>query len=123
MEAEEYYQQIIIDLNRNPQNYGNINSPTATFSGGNPTCGDEVSFDIIMDGDKISKVKFCGDGCAVSRAASSMVTDRIKGMTIQQVLSIDPQWLFSELGNIVHLRHSCALLGLNVIKKGLATLS
>jgi nitrogen fixation NifU-like protein len=78
---DELYQSVILDHNRRPRNHGELAGATARADGTNPSCGDEVTVWVRMDGDLIADVHFTGRGCAISRASASMMTAAVKGMT------------------------------------------
>ena len=75
------YQEIILDHNRRPRNYGPLADATVEERGINPLCGDELTLWLRMDGDRIADASFLGSGCAISRASASMMTGLVKGMT------------------------------------------
>ena len=118
-EQNNLYSEIILDLYKHPINYGELDDPDLRFSGGNPSCGDEVIFHICLEGDRIREVKFQGHGCAISRASQCVLTELVKGKTIAEVLEILPENIFEELGGVIQTRIKCALLGLHVFKQGL----
>lgn len=113
------YTEIILDLYRNPVNYGEIEAPDLQLAGGNPTCGDEVVFHLRLQGENILDVRFHGHGCAISRASECVLTEMVKGMRLEDVLAIKPEAVFDELGGVVQTRIKCALLGLHVLKHGI----
>lgn len=119
MDSDELYTELILDLNRNPQNHGEIDCPHLRLSGGNPTCGDEVKFDLILKDGTIDEIKFSGHGCSISRAAESILTTMVKGKSVEEAIALTSGDLLTELGNIVQLRMKCALLGLHVLNTGL----
>jgi nitrogen fixation NifU-like protein len=80
-QLEELYQSVILDHNRRPRNHGELADATARAEGRNPTCGDEVTVWVRMDGELIADVRFTGRGCAISRASASMMTSAVKGRT------------------------------------------
>jgi len=112
---------VILDHYKHPRNYGTIEEPHAHAEGQNPLCGDEVSIDLTFDGaDKITDVKFSGRGCAISQAATSMLTEHLKGKTVAQAAALDKQTLLDEVGiPLTPIRLKCALLGLGVVKVAL----
>lgn len=117
--ADEIYTDLILELYRNPVNRGSVKNYDLKFSGGNPVCGDEVSFEIKLEGNRIKEIMFSGHGCAISTAAESLLTQEVKGKTIEEVLAMTNRDVFASLGNIIQTRVKCALLGLHVLKEGL----
>lgn len=75
------YQEVILDHNRSPRNWGELEDASRRVNGHNPLCGDQLTLSIRFDGDVISEVKFTGEGCAISKASASMMTQAIKGKT------------------------------------------
>ncbi|MEO8411952.1 MAG: Fe-S cluster assembly sulfur transfer protein SufU [Propionivibrio sp.] len=75
------YQDIIIDHNRRPRNLGELPPPCHEAAGYNPLCGDRLKVYLTLDGDRIDEVKFDGDGCAISVASASLMTEALKGKT------------------------------------------
>jgi nitrogen fixation NifU-like protein len=118
---ENFYREVILDHYKHPRNYGTIEEPHAHAEGQNPLCGDEVSIDLTFDGDdKITDVKFSGRGCAISQAATSMLTEHLKGKTVVQAAELDKQALLDEVGiPLTPIRLKCAILGLGVLKVAL----
>ena len=78
-DLQELYQSIILDHNRRPKNYGALEGANHRAEGRNPDCGDEVKVELAMTGDRIDDVRFTSAGCAVSRAAASIMTQSVKG--------------------------------------------
>jgi nitrogen fixation NifU-like protein len=83
-ELSELYQEVILDHNRRPKNYGALAGATAVAHGNNPLCGDKVDVYVRLDGDCISDVSFEGSGCAISKASASLMTEAIKGRTVSE---------------------------------------
>ncbi|SMN11284.1 Putative iron-sulfur cluster assembly scaffold protein for SUF system, SufE2 [uncultured Candidatus Thioglobus sp.] len=81
---KELYQEVIVDHNRNPRNFGKLEHPTQISAGYNPLCGDKLSLYLKIEQQVITDVSFDGSGCAISVASSSLMTDALKGKTIQQ---------------------------------------
>lgn len=115
----ELFSELIIELYKNPPNKGRIENPEILASGGNPTCGDQVTIYIKIGNGKISDIKFHSNGCAISTASVALLTEMVKGMKTEDAARVTPERLFSELGNIIQTRQKCALLGLAVLKKGI----
>ena len=73
------YQDMILDHNRSPQNYGRLESANRRMEGNNPLCGDRLTVWLKMDGDRIEDAAFEGSGCAISKASASLMTTAVKG--------------------------------------------
>lgn len=80
-ELDELYQSIILDHNRRPKNFREMDDATAKADGVNPLCGDQLTVWLKMEGDTLSDVSFRGQGCAISKASASMMTQVVKGKT------------------------------------------
>ncbi|MGE4370087.1 MAG: Fe-S cluster assembly sulfur transfer protein SufU [Burkholderiaceae bacterium] len=84
----ELYQEVIFDHNRNPRNYGELSDASHSAQGHNPLCGDQLTvYAQVIDG-KVEKVSFIGHGCAISTASASLMTEAVKGKSIQEVESL-----------------------------------
>ena len=84
MDLRELYQQVIVDHNRNPRNFKELPPPCSQAEGHNPLCGDKVVVYVQLDGDVIQEVTFQGDGCAISVASASLMTEHLKGKSLSQ---------------------------------------
>lgn len=118
------YREMILDLYENPLNHGELDPHTFSHEEDNPLCGDVVRIDVLLDEDKkIKDIKWSGDGCAISMASASLVTDHVKGMTIEEVMALDGQDAVDLLGvsNLSMGRVKCATLPMVVLKGGMAT--
>jgi nitrogen fixation NifU-like protein len=120
-EFDQLYRELILDHYKNPRNHGLLESADATAEGQNPLCGDEISVSVrLRDGDVIEDVGFEGRGCAISQAATSMLTDLVKGKTAEEVAKMPKEELLDELGiPLTPVRLKCAILGLGVLKLAL----
>lgn len=78
-DLQELYQEVILDHNRKPRNYGELAGADHRAEGKNPLCGDQLQVEVVMDDDVIQDVKFTGHGCAISRASASLMTAAVKG--------------------------------------------
>ena len=89
-EFDQLYREVILDHYKNPRGHGLIEDADAEAEGENPLCGDEVTIYVAFrdDGDTIDEVKFSGRGCAISQAATSMLTEMVKGRSAMQVARI-----------------------------------
>lgn len=81
---EDLYQDIILDHNRNPRNFGPLEQANRSARGYNPLCGDKVEVQLQVDGDRITAIGFQGSGCAISTASASMMTQKLTGATIDE---------------------------------------
>ena len=81
-ELNDLYQEVILDHNRRPHNFRVIDPASAKQEGYNPLCGDRLTLYLTLDGDTIKDAAFQGQGCAISKASASLMTDAIKGKTI-----------------------------------------
>ena len=81
-DLDDLYQEIILDHNRRPRNYGVLKDATHRAEGHNPLCGDEVTVFLHLEGDVIRDITFDGQGCAISKASASLMTTRLKGRTV-----------------------------------------
>ncbi len=80
-DLSDLYQQIIVDHNRAPRNFKQLANPTRRAEGANPLCGDQISLEVELEGDRIADVGFQGSGCAISQASASLLTGAIQGKT------------------------------------------
>jgi nitrogen fixation NifU-like protein len=118
--SSDLYQEQILDHYRHPRNYGRLDHPDATFEDSNPLCGDVVAVDLAYAGDRVAEVRFRGSGCAISQAATSMLTEMVTGQTREQALAIPREALLEELGvPLSPARVKCALLGYKVMMAAL----
>jgi len=116
---DDLYTDMILELFKNPNNHGKLENPDLYVEGGNPLCGDQVSFTMKIENGIISDIRFYGSGCAISTAAESLLTEMVKGKKVEDAAKISQKELFAELGDIIQTRIKCALLGLVVLKKGI----
>ena len=117
--VDSIYSEIILDLYKNPKNFGKLTNYDLKASGGNYICGDTVTFELKIEKEKITDVKFTGEGCAISRASESLLTEMVKGKTISEVKKISSDQVFENLGGVIQTRIKCALLGYEVLKIGI----
>jgi nitrogen fixation protein NifU and related proteins len=116
---DQFYREYILDHYKNPRNFGRLERPEVTHEEDNPLCGDVVGMDFRIKDGVIEDVRFHGRGCAISQASASLLTERLKGMTLDEAKKIDKQDVLRELGiDISPARIKCALLSLKVLKVG-----
>ena len=88
MELNDLYRDVILDHNRRPRNFGGLEPADASVEGFNPMCGDRLTLRLKLDHDTISDIRFEGQGCAISTASASMMTEAVKGRTRAQALQL-----------------------------------
>jgi nitrogen fixation NifU-like protein len=145
MGLEELYREVILDHYRNPRNRGHLDSPDAKAQGVNPMCGDELNLELHLSDGVVSEVAIDGQGCSISQASASMMTEAIKGKSREEIdelvakfrkmmsvdesdeSGVDPERPGSTLGDIEALqgvrqypvRIKCASLGWNTLLEAL----
>jgi len=146
MALEELYREVILDHYRTPRNRGHLDAPDASAEGVNPLCGDEINVELALEGDEVVAVAVEGQGCSISQASASMMTEAIKGKTRAEIedltakfrsmmsldgeggLDLDPDRPGAVLGDLEALqgvrkypvRIKCASLGWTVLADALA---
>ncbi len=95
-ELNDLYQDVILDHNKNPRNFREIETATNTADGNNPLCGDALRVYVAMEDDRVKDVAFKGSGCAISKASASMMTQIVKGKSKEEA-----ELLFHEFQNMV----------------------
>ena len=88
MSLDELYRETILDHNQSPRNRHTIENPTKTVGLLNPTCGDQIKLDLQLDHGKVTDVGFSGHGCSISMASASMMTEAIKGKSVDEALQL-----------------------------------
>lgn len=116
---DDLYRENILDHYRYPRHKGHLEAPDLHYHDVNPFCGDEITIEVKLDGDRIADVAFEGKGCAISQASASMLTEEVLGMTLDEVKALDKDFIVDMLGiPIGPVRMKCALLSLKVLKAG-----
>lgn len=95
-ELSELYQQVILDHNKKPRNFRKLENANHTAEGYNPLCGDHLTIYLDLEGDAVKEITFEGSGCAISKAAASMMTQAVKGKSKEQA-----EELFTEFHSMV----------------------
>lgn len=116
---DNLYREFILEHYREPHNRGVLPKADLSFFDSNPTCGDELSVTIVLDaaGTAVADVAFDGRGCAISQASASIMSDGLRGMTLDQLRAIDPRDVLADLAvPIGPARLKCALLGYKVLQ-------
>ena len=91
-DLSELYQQVILDHNKRPRNRGKLPTANRVAHGNNPSCGDECSVYLRLEGDRIADLSFAGSGCAISQASASLMTTQLKGKTAAEAESLYQQF-------------------------------
>jgi nitrogen fixation NifU-like protein len=139
-DLEDLYQQLIRDHYRRPHNRGTIEGADRSVSLLNPLCGDEIAVDLKLAGERVEDVRFHGQGCTISQASASMMTDLLKGKSLAEAAELiqtfkammrnegDPEALAKKLGDLLafqgvpkkyHQRIKCATLAWNAAQLAL----
>jgi nitrogen fixation NifU-like protein len=116
---DNLYRDFILEHYRNPHNKGLLEPHDLAFADSNPTCGDELSMTFVLDaaGERINDVAFDGRGCAISQASASILTDELRGMSLDEAREMDPKDLLEGIGvPIGPARLKCALLSYKVLQ-------
>ena len=87
-DLRDLYQEVILDHNKHPRNFGEIEGADRHADGYNPLCGDRLAVYLNLDGDRITDVAFLGSGCAISKASASLMTDAVKGKTVAEARAL-----------------------------------
>jgi len=118
--GEGMYRENILDHYKNPHNKGEIENPEIKFTENNPLCGDVITINLKLNDHKVDDIKFSGVGCAISQAATSMITDEVIGKTMEEVKNMNREDVINLLGiEVGPVRTKCAVLGLVAIKNGI----
>ncbi|MFA6073654.1 MAG: iron-sulfur cluster assembly scaffold protein [Candidatus Woesearchaeota archaeon] len=118
---DELYRQELLELYRNPTNKGKMLNPDLKTEDSNPLCGDQVEIQLRLDkNNKIIDALFDGKGCVISMASTSLLLDKIKGKTLEQVSNLTREEILDMIGiNLTPSRIKCAMLPLVTLKKGI----
>lgn len=114
------YREYILDHYKSPRNFGELGERDAEFFDRNPLCGDELGVQIKLDGDRVADLRFQGQGCAISQATASIISDELKGKTVAEIAELDRRFVVDELGiELSPTRLKCGLLSLKVVQGAL----
>jgi nitrogen fixation NifU-like protein len=117
---DDFYREFILDHYKRPRNFGTLEDPDITNEEENPLCGDRIRIDVKLGEDRVADVRFQGRGCAISTAAASILTDKIKGASLERVKAFSKEEMLQALGvPLSPIRLKCGLLALKVLKTGL----
>lgn len=119
-EEQEIYKENIIDHYKHPHNKRQLENPTCKERGINPLCGDHLELFLKVENQHVVGVSFEGDGCAISQASASMLTDLVLGKSLAELKNLTEDQIYNLLGiPISHTRRKCALLSLNTLHKAI----
>lgn len=114
------YEEVILDHWRHPRNKGRLPNATGSAVEANPLCGDVVRMEVRVEDGVVAEARFSGEGCAISLASASLLTELSVGKPVVEVAGMTDDALLSALGGVVRTRLSCALLPLRALRKALA---
>jgi nitrogen fixation NifU-like protein len=113
----DMYADIILEHYKHPLNHGKLDRFTVQREEYNPLCGDKIIMHLLIENNTIKDIRFSGTGCAISISATSMLTDFVKGKTLDEVKKLDRKDIMKMLGVEVNpARIKCALIGLKTLK-------
>jgi nitrogen fixation protein NifU and related proteins len=114
------YSDILLDHFRHPRNYGDLTTPDISYENLNPLCGDRIRIQVRLNNSIVQEARFKGDGCAISLAAASLLTEMIRGVRIDELANLSGESLIAALdSDIKPTRIACALLPLEALRAGL----
>ncbi len=112
------YTEIILEHFKNPKNYGRLDKKTRNDIGKNNTCGDKITIDLLIEKETLKDIAFEGQGCAISIASMSILSEKIKGLPISEIEKLNEEDIKKFLKiDISHGRMNCAMLGLKTLKQ------
>ena len=116
--SDEIYKEHIMDLYKSPKNYGELENHTHEHTETNSSCGDEITLQLKVEDRKIQDVKFNGSGCVMSLVSSSLLTDKIKGMELEEAKKLSKEDILDLLKiKINPSRMKCVLLPLENLRR------
>jgi nitrogen fixation NifU-like protein len=115
---DDLYREQILEHYKRPHNWGELEDPDMQFEDNNPLCGDELKVTIAVDDERrVKDLRFSGHGCAISQASASLASDEVKGMSVDELLRLDKDFILELLGiELSATRLKCGLLSLKVLK-------
>lgn len=115
------YQEVLMDHYRHPRNRGRIANSDFSSASHNPSCGDSVQFEGLIHDGVVTELAFEGKGCVISQAMASMLTQKVLGKAVNEILALDKEYVMSILGmELGPTRLKCALLPLEALQQGLS---
>jgi nitrogen fixation NifU-like protein len=135
MQLDDLYRRVIMDHYKTPRNRGDIEGGTVMIELNNPTCGDRISLQLLLENGNVKEAKFKGEGCSISIASASMMTEAVKGKSLDEALTLADKFSSLMKGETVDFddyedlealsgvnkfpaRIKCATLAWNALRKG-----
>ena len=116
----DMYREHILELYKSPSNFGTLKNPSHESTEYNSVCGDEITIQLLIKSNVVKDIKFSGSGCVISTVSASLLTDKIKGMSPEDVKELSREDILKLLKiKITPARIKCALLSLEAAKKAL----
>ena len=116
----DIYSENIMDHYKDPRNFGSLKNCDIIYNDSNPLCGDKIKVEIKIEENKIYDIKYECEGCAISRASSSIISEELKGMKLENVLKLNADFVLNLLGiKLNAMRLKCALLSLRAVQKSI----
>lgn len=135
MQLDDLYRRVIMDHYKNPRNRGTLEDEAVTIDLNNPTCGDKIQLQMQVEDGKVKAAKFVGEGCSISLSSASMMTDAVKGKTLEEALAMAEKFSGLMKGESVEFEYEdiealsgvkkfparikCATLAWNALRKGI----
>ncbi|MBP1154560.1 MULTISPECIES: Fe-S cluster assembly sulfur transfer protein SufU [unclassified Paenibacillus] len=135
MQLDDLYRRVIMDHYKNPRNRGSFEGESVSIDLNNPTCGDKIQLQMQVEDGKVKAAKFLGDGCSISLSSASMMTDAVKGKTLEEALEMAEKFSGLMKGEAVEFEYEdlealsgvnkfparikCATLAWNALRKGI----
>ncbi|HEU5015036.1 MAG TPA: SUF system NifU family Fe-S cluster assembly protein [Roseiflexaceae bacterium] len=119
---DDMYRELILEHNKHPHNVGTLDHPDVSHEETNPLCGDRIKIDLAIESGIITDVRFVGRGCAISQASASLLTDELKGKSLDEVRALTNDDMLDLIGIPLDknpVRIKCALLPLKTLKYGI----
>ncbi|WP_054957014.1 Fe-S cluster assembly sulfur transfer protein SufU [Paenibacillus dakarensis] len=136
MQLDDLYRRVIMDHYKNPRNHGKFENDAVTIDLNNPTCGDRISLQLKVEDGVVKDAKYTGEGCSISMSSASMMTEAVKGKTLEEAVMLASKFSclmkgedveFEDYEDIEALsgvnkfpaRIKCATLAWNALRKGI----
>ena len=113
------YSEVLLDHFRHPRNYGSLDDPDISQENFNPLCGDRIRIELKLDGRVVKEARFKGDGCAISMAAASLLTEMLINVDLGEAEISNERMIAALESDIQPARIQCAVLALGALREGL----